>query len=182
MIRPLVGWYLTGDADLHPSTVFRGLSCTNQRVRAMTFHHRLLAACLLCAFACAAHADDAPWIDEAEDGSARVHLYFFWSLRCPHCLEAIPFIQTLASEYPWLQVHTRELTQSQDGVAPSSRPAPVATSGADLGFGRRAVGCRRAPGGGGYPSCAGFNAPTAHAVIRGKNSEIGRRARQRLCR
>jgi glutaredoxin len=77
---------------------------------------RLLLAALLLGAAGAASAEIA-WIDQAEDGSARVHLYFFWSQRCPHCQKALPFVQSLEREYPWLQVHSHELTSSRDNVA-----------------------------------------------------------------
>jgi thiol-disulfide isomerase/thioredoxin len=67
----------------------------------MHFHRLLITACLLCTVI-TAHAVPtvAPWIDKTEDGGVRVHLYFFWSQRCPHCLEAIPFVQSLAHDYP----------------------------------------------------------------------------------
>jgi hypothetical protein len=78
-------------------------------------HRLLLAAFLLCALG-AARADIA-WIDAAEDGSARVHLYFFWSERCPHCLEALPFVRSLERENPWIRLHSHELTRDRDNVA-----------------------------------------------------------------
>jgi hypothetical protein len=83
----------------------------------MHFHRLLITACLLCTVI-TAHAVTAvaPWIDKTKDGGVRVHLYFFWSQRCPHCLAAIPFVQSLAHDYPWIQVHFHELTGSQDNV------------------------------------------------------------------
>ncbi|ADE14770.1 conserved hypothetical protein [Nitrosococcus halophilus Nc 4] len=51
------------------------------------------------------------WISEDADGSPQVHLYFFWSLQCPHCRQAQPFIEKLGEIYPWLIVHSLELSQ-----------------------------------------------------------------------
>ncbi len=39
-----------------------------------------------------------------------VDLHFFWTTGCPHCQQARPFIDTLAREYPWLRLHSFELT------------------------------------------------------------------------
>ena len=45
-----------------------------------------------------------------------VELSFFWSHRCPHCLEARPFIETLAAKYPWLKVNSYDLIDHPDNV------------------------------------------------------------------
>ncbi|NWG86438.1 MAG: hypothetical protein HXY26_02835 [Hydrogenophilaceae bacterium] len=39
-----------------------------------------------------------------------VELYFFWSVRCPHCLEARPFVEALPARLPWLKLHSLELS------------------------------------------------------------------------
>jgi cytochrome c biogenesis protein CcdA/glutaredoxin-related protein len=41
-----------------------------------------------------------------------VDLHVFWSLRCPHCLQALPELQQMAAENPWLCLHDYEITQS----------------------------------------------------------------------
>ena len=51
----------------------------------------------------------------AESGQ-NVHLYFFWSHRCPHCLQAEPFLQKLEQAHPWLTVHRYDLINNQDSV------------------------------------------------------------------
>lgn len=56
------------------------------------------------------------WYGSAADGSLKVHLYFFWSKKCPHCLNAEPFIRGLSAEYSWLQVHSLELTEHPENV------------------------------------------------------------------
>ena len=42
----------------------------------------------------------------------RVELHVFWSLTCPHCQEALPQLNALAAENPWLDLQTHEISQS----------------------------------------------------------------------
>lgn len=64
------------------------------------------AVLLLVAGACSA----APlWRESDAQGATVVHLYFFWSKRCPHCLEARPFVEALPAQYPWLRLHSHEI-------------------------------------------------------------------------
>ncbi|MGR9116616.1 MAG: cytochrome C biosynthesis protein, partial [Gammaproteobacteria bacterium] len=44
--------------------------------------------------------------NETPQSGKPVELSFFWSRRCPHCLEARPFVQALAAKYDWLQVNS----------------------------------------------------------------------------
>jgi hypothetical protein len=72
-----------------------------------------LALCLaLAGTAVAANSSDAAPIDwvTGSGPDAEVHLYFFWSRTCPHCREALPHIQALDTELPWLRLHSHELT------------------------------------------------------------------------
>lgn len=41
---------------------------------------------------------------------AEVTLEVYWSLNCPHCRVAVPQIEALAGEHPWLHLETYELT------------------------------------------------------------------------
>lgn len=56
------------------------------------------------------------WVEQDGTGQTQVHLYFFWSTRCPHCLEARPFVEALPREHPWIKVHSLEISGSQDNV------------------------------------------------------------------
>ena len=53
--------------------------------------------------------EEALWFNPDTSGPPSVSLYFFWSNRCPHCLEARPFIESLEGRYPWLKLHSYEL-------------------------------------------------------------------------
>ena len=46
-----------------------------------------------------------------------VDLYFFWSSRCPHCLEARPLVESLPTAYPWIRVHSLELLEHPENRA-----------------------------------------------------------------
>ncbi|MFN4325136.1 MAG: thioredoxin family protein [Azonexus sp.] len=61
---------------------------------------RFLLALLLAVTALTATADTA------------VDVHVFWSLRCPHCLKALPELRQMAAEHPWLRLHDYEITQS----------------------------------------------------------------------
>ena len=45
-----------------------------------------------------------------------VELNFFWSHSCPHCLEAKPFIESLAKKHTWLQLNSYDLLDSPANV------------------------------------------------------------------
>jgi len=59
---------------------------------------------------------DSIWYATASDNSVSVKLYFFWSKKCPHCLQAVPFVDSLDQKYPWLTVYSLELTEHPDHV------------------------------------------------------------------
>lgn len=59
---------------------------------------------------------DTSWIEPGADGVPVVHLYFFWSLACPHCLEARPFIEAIPAGRPWVKLHSLELTRHPENV------------------------------------------------------------------
>lgn len=65
-----------------------------------------------------AHAQsEAPlWYEVDAAGEIQLHFYFFWSESCPHCLAAHPFVESLPSQYPWLQLHDAELTNYPEHV------------------------------------------------------------------
>ncbi|MCG6971152.1 MAG: thioredoxin family protein [Gammaproteobacteria bacterium] len=70
--------------------------------------------------------DKSPvWYSHTADGKLKVHLYFFWSKKCPHCQEALPFMQQLPTRYDWLQLHSLELTEHPDHVEQYIRMAAM---------------------------------------------------------
>jgi len=77
----------------------------------------------LCAFASHAQSSlpdsplpNSPWSETGADGQPVLHLYFFWSLTCPHCTAAYPEVEAIARERPWLKLHALELTRHPENV------------------------------------------------------------------
>lgn len=70
----------------------------------------LIAISLLYSASVPAQQGDA-WARPGPDGRMQVQLYFFWSLSCPHCLEARPFVETIPVARPWVALHSLELTR-----------------------------------------------------------------------
>jgi hypothetical protein len=81
--------------------------------RLLVFSSMALAFALLVpAFARAQRAPKWSWYDADGEGNVQVHLYLFWSDRCPHCPKAIDFTKDLKKRYPWLRVHRHEISSS----------------------------------------------------------------------
>ena len=82
----------------------------------------LLLFCLTLLAPLAARAGD-PWIVNDADGSPQVQLYFFWSLTCPHCTAAHPYVEAIARSRPWVKLHALELTRHPENVQRYERMA-----------------------------------------------------------
>jgi len=78
---------------------------------AIAMQKKLLLLIFLGLSALLTHADEA-----GAQSRQAVELHFFWSHRCPHCLQAEPFLQKLEQTYPWLQVHRYDLINNRDNV------------------------------------------------------------------
>jgi hypothetical protein len=83
----------------------------------LRYARRILVCCLLL-LACArgAAAQEIPWVTQGADGTNRVGLWFFWSERCPHCQHAMPFVEGLTTQNPWIEVHSLELTRHRENA------------------------------------------------------------------
>jgi len=57
------------------------------------------------------------WATLNQDDELEIHLYFFWSTYCPHCLNARPFIESLPKRYDWLSVHSFEISGNSENSA-----------------------------------------------------------------
>ncbi|MCR4303384.1 MAG: hypothetical protein NUV63_04030, partial [Gallionella sp.] len=75
----------------------------------------LAAAGLFAMLPLAGHADDT-WILPGADGQPEVQLYFFWSLTCPHCTDAHPYIEAIPKARPWVRLHALELSRDAENV------------------------------------------------------------------
>jgi len=75
-----------------------------------------LLVCMLLPLAVPGTAAPTAWTTLGADGATQVHLYFFWSQRCPHCLEARPHVEALAGRHPWVVLHSLELSRNPENV------------------------------------------------------------------
>ena len=54
-------------------------------------------------------ADEIIWYEKDANAQPVIHLYFFWSKKCPHCIKAQPDIVDIDRQFPWLKLHSLEL-------------------------------------------------------------------------
>lgn len=93
------------------------ISTTGRDLRtgsAWLFHLARVLLQLLAGLALAAPAIAQPaWVEAGDDGSPRVHLYFFWAENCPHCQAAHPFVAAIPHERPWVVLHQFEVSRDR---------------------------------------------------------------------
>jgi len=78
---------------------------------------RLICLLTVAAVYCSPVAADASlWIDHDAAGERQVHLYFFWTRNCPHCQAATPFVEALSARYPWLLVHSGDVSSDAEAA------------------------------------------------------------------
>lgn len=56
------------------------------------------------------------WYEKDANDQTLIHLYFFWSKKCPHCLKARPDIVEMDEDYPWLKLHSLELVDHPENI------------------------------------------------------------------
>jgi thiol-disulfide isomerase/thioredoxin len=56
------------------------------------------------------------WYEKDVNDQPVIHLYFFWSKKCPHCLEAQPDVINMDKEYSWLKLHSLELNDHPENI------------------------------------------------------------------
>ena len=59
---------------------------------------------------------DTLWIAPGADGKPQVQLYFFWSLTCPHCAAAHPYVAAIPEARPWVALHEPEVSDNPDNA------------------------------------------------------------------
>ena len=76
----------------------------------------LLLVFVLCLLPPALVRAEEPWVTTGPDGQPEVHLYFFWALTCPHCIQAHPAIAAIPKARPWVRLHALELTRHPENA------------------------------------------------------------------
>ena len=87
-----------------------------QHMRSRSFLSVLLSIALLATLGLQPARSGIDWVTGGVTTQPRVHLYFFWSQNCPHCLSARPFVESLDEELDWLLLHSYELNSSRNNV------------------------------------------------------------------
>ena len=59
---------------------------------------------------------DSTWFQLNEQDNVVIHFYFFWSEKCPHCLDALPFVKELAENNDDIQLHSLQLVGEEDNI------------------------------------------------------------------
>ena len=59
---------------------------------------------------------DATWYQRDNANRPVIQLYFYWSEKCPHCLDALPYVQQLAQQREAVELHSYQLVGEQDNV------------------------------------------------------------------
>lgn len=82
------------------------------RTRSLAATARALVLGALCSASVWAQPSSpaTPWYRDVDSGQTEIQLYFFWSKHCPHCLEALPFVEKLPGEFPLLRTHVLEVS------------------------------------------------------------------------
>jgi hypothetical protein len=75
---------------------------------------RILLTSLWFATTAFAQTPAVPWVETEGENAPSVHLWFFWSETCPHCLEAHPFIEAIPRERPWVVLHALEVSRNRE--------------------------------------------------------------------
>lgn len=76
----------------------------------------ILGFMLFAPLAYASTPGETVWYEKDSNGQAVIHLYFFWSKKCPHCLEAQPGIVEMDRAFSWLKLHSLELVDHPENV------------------------------------------------------------------
>ena len=61
-------------------------------------------------------SNEPVWYEKDINNQTIIHLYFFWSKKCPHCLKAGPDIIEIDKQYPWLKLHSLELSEHPENI------------------------------------------------------------------
>ena len=94
--------------------VMTGINKTGDSLAKIIMSVFMLLSCIMATSSYA--AEEITWYEKDSDEQVFIHLYFFWSQKCPHCLEAQPYLVELDREFSWLKLHSYELLGSKENV------------------------------------------------------------------
>lgn len=59
---------------------------------------------------------DSTWFEIDQQDNYLIHIYFFWSKKCPHCLDALPFVTELAESNSDIRLHSLQLIGEEENI------------------------------------------------------------------
>ena len=101
---------------MHPPTTFCAYSCAHSIVK--SFYLVLIFLFILGSSPLQANngEDEGLWYAVDDQGEPSVSLYYFWTLTCPNCKKAKPFLEQMEQTHPWLRIHAYELLENPENV------------------------------------------------------------------
>ena len=72
-----------------------------------------------------ARTGDVVWSEQNKQGETVVHLYVYWSLVCPHCEKALPYVKQLTKRHPWVKLHLREVSKNKKNLTSLNKMAEI---------------------------------------------------------
>ena len=86
------------------------------RISTISYYFLILLMLFFASLTQADNASEPLWYGKDAAGLPVIHLYFFWSKKCPHCLKAQPDVVEIEKSLPWLKLHSLELVDHPDNV------------------------------------------------------------------
>ena len=59
---------------------------------------------------------ESTWVKQDSQVGHIIQVYFFWSKKCPHCLEALPFIKELSESNDDINLHSLQLVGEKNNI------------------------------------------------------------------
>jgi len=92
------------------------LIARNLQIKNIINHLLAMLFLLISSIASASESESPVWYGKDVNDQSVIHLYFFWSEKCPHCLQALPDIIEIDKAYPWLTLHSLELVNHPEYI------------------------------------------------------------------
>ena len=75
-----------------------------------------LVFCLKSAFSAQQSLPESTWFEIDQQGGAVIHVYFFWTNKCPHCLDMLPVVTQLAEKSDDIKLHSLQLIGEKENI------------------------------------------------------------------
>jgi thiol-disulfide isomerase/thioredoxin len=76
----------------------------------------LMVFCLQPVFSAQKTLPESTWFEIEQQGRAVIHVYFFWTNKCPHCLDMLPVVTQLAEKSDDIKLHSLQLIGEKENI------------------------------------------------------------------